>query len=302
MSANDVSGKGPVLRISPVMQLALLFLIMLCMMCVTAALHPLLSGWIKDMRTNYILLSVLQNLLAFCFPVWAVFRLSGSKPMQKLGITSNPGLLPMLLTIMTLAAALPVMNFIIDWNAGIHLSERAKELEQSLREMESNAEKVSQVILSTTTAGGLTVNLLTVALLTGFSEELFFRGALQKIFVSITFNRHLAVWLAAFVFSLMHFQFFGFVPRLLLGAFFGYLYLWNGSIWINATAHAINNGIVVIAQWLMATGAGLPIAENIGAAPDTQWIALPSLILTAFLIWLCSKYCKRAENPKPQIS
>lgn len=284
------------------MQLALLFLIMLCMLCFTAALQPLLSGEITDQRSLYITLSVLQNLLAFCFPAWAVFRLSSNNPMQKLGITQNPGLLPMFLTIITLAAAMPVMNLIIDWNAGIHLSERAKELEQSLREMESNAEKVSQVILSTKTAGGLTVNILTVALLTGFSEELFFRGALQRILVSVTFNRHFAVWLAAFVFSLMHFQFFGFVPRLLLGAFFGYLYLWNGSIWINATAHAINNGIVVISQWLLATGATLPIAEKIGATPATEWIALPSLILTAILIWLCSKYCKRAENYKLQNS
>lgn len=302
MSVKEVSGKEPVLKLSPGMQLALLFLIMLCMMCVTAALQPLLSAWITDERTLYISLSVLQNLLAFCFPAWAVFRLSSNNPMQKLGITRNPGLVPLLLTIMTLAAAMPVMNLIIDWNAGIHLSERAKELEQSLREMESSAEKVSQIILSTKTAGGLIVNILTVALLTGFSEELFFRGALQRIFVSIQLNRHFAVWLAAFVFSLMHFQFFGFVPRLLLGAFFGYLYLWNGSIWINAIAHAINNGIVVIAQWLIARGADLPIAENIGATPATEWFALPSLILTAILIWQCSKYCKRAENSKLQIS
>ena len=85
---------------------------------------------------------------------------------------------------------------------------------------------------------------------TGLGEEMFFRGALQRICCDGMRRRHLAVWTAAFVFSTLHFQFFGFVPRLVLGAFFGYAYLWSGSLWVPVIGHALNNSAVVAFMWM----------------------------------------------------
>jgi membrane protease YdiL (CAAX protease family) len=45
-------------------------------------------------------------------------------------------------------------------------------------------------------------------------------------------------------------EFFGFLPRLLLGLFFGYFVAWSGSIWTGVWAHFINNSTIVIVTYL----------------------------------------------------
>ncbi|HMR19324.1 MAG TPA: CPBP family intramembrane metalloprotease, partial [Sphingobacterium sp.] len=59
-------------------------------------------------------------------------------------------------------------------------------------------------------------------------------------------NHHLAIWITAVVFSAIHFQFYGFFPRLLLGAFFGYMMAWTQNIWVPVVAHFINNASVTL--------------------------------------------------------
>ena len=54
------------------------------------------------------------------------------------------------------------------------------------------------------------------------------------------------IWTAAILFSAFHLQFYGFFPRMLLGAYFGYLLYWSHSIWLPIFAHFINNAIAVI--------------------------------------------------------
>lgn len=98
------------------------------------------------------------------------------------------------------------------------------------------------------------MNILVIGVLTGIGEEFFFRGALQRMLVWCRVNHHVAIWTAAFIFSSLHFQFFGFVPRLLLGAFFGYMYWWSGNIWVNSFAHALNNSLVIISTWCINKG------------------------------------------------
>ena len=57
---------------------------------------------------------------------------------------------------------------------------------------------------------------------------------------------HVGIWLAAALFSAIHLQFYGFVPRMLLGALFGYLYIWTGNLWVPMLAHFFNNGFAVV--------------------------------------------------------
>jgi hypothetical protein len=77
-----------------------------------------------------------------------------------------------------------------------------------------------------------------------------FRGVIQTIFVRWTKNTHAAVWITAILFSAFHMEFFGFLPRLLLGVFFGYFVAWSGSIWTGVWAHFLNNSTVVIITYL----------------------------------------------------
>lgn len=127
---------------------------------------------------------------------------------------------------------------------------------------------------------------------------MFFRAGLQKALTSSGLNHHLAIWTAAFIFSAVHFQFFGFVPRLLLGALFGYLYCYTGSIWIAATAHALNNSLVVLSAWLTARGVVDVRFDEIGTGGEYGWLfALASAVLTTgFIIYLWNIFFRRPQQ------
>ena len=100
-----------------------------------------------------------------------------------------------------------------------------------------------------------------------------------------TASRHFAVWTAAVIFSLLHFQFYGFVPRVLLGAFFGYAFLWSGSLWVPVIGHALNNSAVVVSTYLVQNGIIDTDLSAVGAEMNTiPWLAILSLVLTIVLM------------------
>jgi membrane protease YdiL (CAAX protease family) len=114
-------------------------------------------------------------------------------------------------------------------------------------------------------------------------EEIFFRGVLQSLFERYLGNSHAAIWIAAAIFSFIHFQFYGFFPRLLLGAFFGYLYVWFRTIWVPIVAHFFNNGWTLTMHYMYQQ-------KQIDIDPEQMgtlipwWSALVSLILVAFYV------------------
>jgi len=120
-------------------------------------------------------------------------------------------------------------------------------------------------------------NLFMIALIPALGEEFLFRGVLQRIFGEWFKNPHLAVWLAAILFSLAHYQFLGFMPRIILGALFGYIFLWTGNIWMPILAHFVNNTVGVIYYYLFSQGKiGVdPQQIVILACSKTRYSSLP---------------------------
>lgn len=170
-----------------------------------------------------------------------------------------------------------IINLINEWNQKISLPTAMQGFEASMRKLEDLAQKQTDLFVGDTTIGGLLINILIVGLITAICEEVFFRGVFQQTIFKGTGKIHLAVWVAAFFFSFIHFQFFGFFPRLILGALLGYLYYWSGSLWAPIAAHFINNTVAVIAIYLVNTRV---IEENV--AETTSWIA--ALISIPFVI------------------
>ena len=160
--------------------------------------------------------------------------------------------------------------------------------------MEAAAEGVVSGMLKGSSVGSLIVSICIVGVLAGLSEELFFRGGVQGIFTRSEMGRTMAVWLTAILFSVMHFQFFGFLPRLLMGAFFGYLLIWTKSIWVPVFAHVLNNSVVVVTASLTGVSSEDMFSEgieflNIG----NNVVVLFSLVLTAiFLIFFRREFFK----------
>ncbi len=110
------------------------------------------------------------------------------------------------------------------------------------------------------------------------SEELFFRGLIQRSMQNVCKNVHVAVWVTAILFSAFHMQFYGFLPRMLMGAYLGYLFLWSGSLWVSIMAHFVNNGMAVLLIWLANRGKISVDADKVGIQ-DNEWIVVLTSIL-----------------------
>ncbi len=189
------------------------------------------------------LVALLSQMLARIDALDALTQMRLAPTLQNLIVFMLPAVLISL-------AMTPAMNWLVAWNASLSLPEAMKPVEQWMRAQENAAQEATDTLLSGSSVWDLIASVVCVGLLTGLGEEMFFRGALQRICCDGMRRRHLAVWTAAFVFSTLHFQFFGFVPRLVLGAFFGYAYLWSGSLWVPVIGHAFNNSAVVAFMWM----------------------------------------------------
>ncbi len=146
---------------------------------------------------------------------------------------------------------LPLVAALSQWNEGIRLPEALSGLQRWMDTTAAQAQQVMNVLTSRHTYGSLAVNLLVLAALPALCEEFLFRGTVQ-VFLSDWLKRpHLAVWLTALLFSLAHLQFDGFIPRLLLGAYLGYLLLWSRSLWLPVLAHFLHNALTIIADFTL---------------------------------------------------
>ena len=139
--------------------------------------------------------------------------------------------------------------------------------------------------------GDLVFNLILMAVIPALSEEVLFRGGLQQLAQRYMNNVHLAVWVTAITFSLIHFQFLTFIPRVIMGAGLGYIFVWGGSLWMPIIAHAINNGIAILITYLLKNNSGLKELDQIGQSLDV-WV-IGSTCLTFGLFFCLRKLSKQ---------
>ncbi len=268
-------------------KIALLFCSFILCFIVTIMLNSLIIAITGTESMLYINLSIAtQNILTFLLPVAITMVFVSNKPFDSIQINSIPPLKSILMIIVIYIAMTPAMNYIVEWNENITLPDSLKTIETLMRNAEDSAKAVTDKILN---ENNIIISILLVGILTGLSEEVFFRGGLQRIFITRPMNAHIAIWLTAFIFSAMHFQFFGFFPRLIIGAFFGYLAYWSGSLWSAVFAHALNNSTVIVAT-AINTHYGFNL-DNLGTIPNGQFptLAFVSLILTIILLCLYPK-------------
>ncbi|RYZ99582.1 MAG: CPBP family intramembrane metalloprotease [Sphingobacteriaceae bacterium] len=159
-----------------------------------------------------------------------------------------------------------------------------KFVQEWMEKSEKSAEIMVTAMLKMNSVGDLIKNVLLIGLATAVVEEFLFRGCLQTIFIRWTKNTHAAIWITAILFSAFHMQFFGFLPRVMLGVLFGYMVAYSGSIWPAMWGHFINNSFAVIATYLYQH-------KTIKIDPESQHVFnytvyIISLIILLFLLWI----------------
>ena len=173
----------------------------------------------------------------------------------------------------------PALSVVIAWNAGVHFPAWAHDFAEWARAKEDQAQTLTRYLTNFNSPGRLLVGLLVIAVVPAVAEELVFRGVIQRNLVRGLGSRHLGVWLAAAVFSAVHLEFFGFVPRLLLGLVLGYLYEWSGNILVSMAAHFTQNAFQLVLLYLAQTKQ-LPTSFNPDSTDALPW---PTVLLSAAL-------------------
>jgi len=215
------------------------------------------------------------------FPILHVTGLE-HKPLSPF-FSNKTQLMTVLGIVVLIALTFPIAaSPITSWNATLDFPDFMSKFENWARDKEDLMTKVTGLFTSFDTAGGLLVTLFVVAVLPAIGEELTFRGLIQNELWRGSNNIHVAIWASAFVFSAIHVQFFGFVPRVLLGALFGYLYYWSGNLLVPIVAHFVNNAFSVIMIYLYNIKAISTDFNSTEPAP-WHWVIVCGFI-TVFLL------------------
>jgi len=220
----------------------------------------------------------------FIFPPIFYAWLTSQKPLKTLGWNGIGRIETFIFGVLTMYAALPLIHFLGELNSSLHLPESLAAIEQWMIEKEEQAAEMSLRFLKVTTISGLLFNLFMIAIIPAIGEELVFRGALQPLLIRLTKSAHIGIISASLLFGLMHLQFYGLFPRVVLGLFLGYYFYYSGSLWVPVIMHFVNNGTAVIVYYLHFNGYIETEMENFGSFESLWPVALSFVMVMAGLI------------------
>jgi membrane protease YdiL (CAAX protease family) len=227
---------------------------------------------------------VLQALGMLIIPsgvyLWITSSSDGLRSM--FGTPNRQGIM---LSVALFMVAFPFINYLAEWNSNIEIPTALGDWMQG---KESQAGKLTELFLDMPSVGLLFFNLVMIALLPAVGEELIFRGIIQLGLHRQFGNAHVAIWVSAALFSAIHLQFFGFVPRMLMGVAMGYLLFWSGNLWYPIIAHLTNNAMSVVLSYGIQHGQIDAEIETAGLENGT--VASFSLVFCLVLLYLFKQH------------
>ena len=191
--------------------------------------------------------------------------------------------------------SVPIIQWLNGINQNIVFPPALQHIEQGMQALEKEGEIVTKAFLQGNSVAHLFVNLLIVAAIPAFGEELLFRGGLQTLLVKCLNKPHLAIFMGAFLFSLLHFQFYGFLPRFILGLVLGYMYYYTNNLWYPVLFHFVNNGLQVFLVWAGIISLDSQADELLPNMP--VWLVLPALALFVFSGWWFKQQASKVQTP-----
>jgi membrane protease YdiL (CAAX protease family) len=236
---------------------------------------------------------IVQSVFLFIIPALMAAWLFSENTFTYLKADRKASGITLLMVLISLFIAVPMLNMTTALNSQLDLPAWLDGLEKRIKEMEDSAGKLTELFLVSNSYSDLIVNFLMIAILPALGEEFLFRGVLQRLFIDWTKNSNVGVILAAFLFSFIHFQFYGFIPRFLLGLYFGYLLVWSSSIWVPVAGHLINNGMAVIFYHFTTKPMGETALDTIGTGDSGNYILYLSVLFTSLLVGMIYMHEKR---------
>ena len=287
---------------SPLSKILYLFVFCLAGLFLAGSLVTVINGFVGGQLMlspwGVRLSSAIQMVLMFFMPAITLITWSGNKPIVFLGLqSSRDSLVLYLLAFAILLGGMPFITLISELNQMLVLPQWLSGLELWMKNLEESAQVTTNLLLEGTSFWDLLGNILFIGVFAAVAEEVFFRGALQQLLGKLFKNKHLSVWVTAFIFSLLHMQFYGFLPRIILGAVLGYLFVYSKNLWIPIFVHFLNNALVVIFNFFFRENSVYQYLEHPAITLTFLVAGLVSLGLLVYLFWLFqATVCRQVER------
>jgi membrane protease YdiL (CAAX protease family) len=259
-------------------------LILLCLMFIGLLVAAILMKILEN--KGLLALVTIQDIFTFIVPAIAAMALFYRKPLQAMALDRAPSWKAIGLVFVFYLVSMPAMNWLVAFNESMSLPSWMSGVEQAMRASEDSMAETTRQLLDIHTVWQLLSCVFVVGVMAGVSEEMLFRGAMLRTIQDSRLGTHAAVWIVAIIFSAIHMQFYGFLPRMILGLWLGYLLVWTRSLWVPIIAHTLNNSTVVVFNYLSNVGI-VPegYGDNLGLPAEgaLPWLAIVSLIASLAL-------------------
>ena len=269
-----------------------------------AGIYGINASQLQEMMTNFSnpdsikvlkFIQTISTIGMFIVPAFVIAYFFDQHPLNYLSIDKKINFASALLVVIALIVALPLINYLGELNSHLSLPSFLSGIEKWMKDSEDKAAELTKGFLEMHSASDLIFNVFMIALLPAIGEELLFRGIIQRIFSEWSKNVHVGIWISAILFSAMHMQFYGFLPRMMLGGLLGYLLLWSGSLWLPIIAHFVNNASAVIFTYLFSEKIITEDPDKIGIEGEMISVLVSTLVFS-FLLWVVYKREKKRKE------
>ena len=281
-------------RLERIFIIAALIIVGLILSLVVSTITTLASGSFSELSVLRIA-QISSQIFTFVLPPILYAILVKDNPISALGL-NKVKFHWLLLGIAMMYIILPLNSAFAEWNAELKLPESMKALEELMKSMQDAAAEATEKMLNVNNISGLIINIIMIAGLAALGEELLFRSLLQTSLIKICKNAHIGIIIASAIFSFIHFEFYGFLPRLVLGLLLGYMFYFSGSIWVPMLMHFLNNGTIVVLYFLNNKGITNIDLETFGKTSTPILIA--SIIAMIALFYLSIRCSKKEHSEK----
>lgn len=247
----------------------------------------------SDKRDIILIAQGMSHVFIFLVGAWLFLLIGKMTSLNSLFAFSKTSIRPWLIIILVMFIVQPFVSFTYEWNSSIVFPEALKSVENVMKLLEEQAKMLTEYMVDVSGFYEIFLSYIVIALLAAVGEELVFRGLLQKILIKVS-APHFGILFTAFLFSAIHGQFYGFLPRFILGALFGYLYFWSKNLWMPILAHFINNATTLTVAILFNHGIIDSSYDETTEVP-VLW-ALLSLMVTISLLVVFQKNSKAAHE------
>lgn len=272
-------------------------LVLFCLMGAGLIFASVLSRLVAKM--GLLAMLTVQDVIAFIAPAIAAMAIFYRRPLHVMCLDRFPSLNVLLIIVLFYFVSLPGMNWLVAANEAMTLPSCMSGIEQIMRLLEDSAAEMTAQLLDITSVWQLICSVFVVGIMAGVSEEVLFRGAMLRTMQDSRLGTHAVVWIVAIIFSAFHMQFYGFIPRMVLALWLGYLFVWTRSLWAPIIAHTLNNSTVVVMSYLTGKGiVGEDFGDQLGLPADGAfpWLAVTSIVLSIALAIFTSRFLRKSSQ------